>query len=979
MNKKILGIFLIANISMAIKVETEIKFGFDATWGGEGISTPVSKLGAMLEVALPRQNIFGETYPELPSFSSSVSTRSVSNLSENKKEKPAPIIVKNQDEADIEYSKRYVSRQVQFDKTLLDAKVKIDDIGSKFGIVLKARPHRLDQGFNIFDINRAYAYANVDTERIKLDSAIYFTGYENGTPGLNKYYEGQKISPKSKFEFNIASRITPIKYYITPDISFKYMGNFITTNDYSINPALQIRALDNDKHFLGISLGYEVGKNKENDALKYILKDAKTFSYGNRNVEYFKNWELGDKILDNTFNKDGKLLDKDGNQAYRIIGKRDINKGHLSGLFGSVRMVGTPTGALYGKTLIKRVMEEVVSVSKENIRDHDTLFNAIKAQKIVGSGLILGQVFKPTLKQDVEDLINNKDNKRDILLEKVIRNVMSEINVEIDEPVSDFHSTHLIPREYREFLPKVLPDIPYEDTAANKKKRENEAPYPDIIIDPNYTGKASNYSERSVVEARGVDVNKIDWSKYGTNAVGLPSMIYAPHDSRNAIFKAEFKDSIEKFANIAKRSKEKFSFNALINYIKDGNFILKDLLHSGKLKNLFFAPENLETFDMFANLQFNKTEAEHRGEEYTSELYDILSDNIEAYEGSTKFKVDKSKDKIFHGYTFKFEYLNKEKPIYLSLSSNANKVNSETKINKIDNTVLAKNLHYYKEYMYNKNYASYPERNFSHWISEKTDIVEKESIYNFNNSIELNYKGEQLDFTSRLDTSYKKIHFESLRNERLDYAMFGHVGPAGVIKKDLQNKYIDFISKVNIDYSKFILNPKASISYNFIPSKYIYIKPTLAFEGYYSKNIYEKFEYARYSKQEENTENSKLKEINVNIFERDKDNKLIKAENAPRSRDDYFNSLNAGDSVDLSKISKYAIDDVDASFKKKKEVGGVSHWEKPISEVMLALDLSINPIKYLSIGYHFNAPLIFKGKDLDGFYIKNGLSLSVKF
>ncbi|CAM3125335.1 hypothetical protein STFE110948_03105 [Streptobacillus felis] len=64
---------------------------------------------------------------------------------------------------------------------------------------------------------------------------------------------------------------------------------------------------------------------------------------------------------------------------------------------------------------------------------------------------------------------------------------------------------------------------------------------------------------------------------------------------------------------------------------------------------------------------------------------------------------------------------------------------------------------------------------------------------------------------------------------------------------------------------------------------------------------------------------------------------------------------------------------------KKKVSGGTTNWDKSITEILMSLDVSFNPIKNLSLGYHFSAPLIFNGKDIHGFYIRNGLSATLKF
>lgn len=961
MKKKILFLFLLANIANAL--ETEIKTVFNATWGAEGLSTPAAQIVEILTVALPRDNEFDETEPVIPSFT----TKKPNVVLTPVGDKPAPIIVSNQDEVDFEFSKRYVSRQVQFDKTLLDAKVKIKDIGTELGAVVKARPHRLDQGFNIFDVNRMYVYANVDTDKVKLNSNVYITGYENGTPGLNKYSEEGYRDPKSKLQLDIEGRVVPIEYIVSPDIFFKFNGSLDSVKDYSLSPGIRVKAIDNKEHSLNVSLAYEIAKNTDKDALAYAAKDIKTFAMGNRNVEYFKNWELGRGIIDINYNIDGRIKDANGNKAYRVIGLRDPKKGHLSGMNGSIRTVGEPTGALFGQTLVEKLMSETVQIVKDNIQDDELIFNTIRNRRIDLN--LIGQVFKPTLKTDIEDIINNKNGKRDAIINTVIDKVMDEVNIDIKEPLSDFHGLHLIPREYREYLSNALPPIPYEDSAANIKKRQTEKPLPDIIIVPKETVK----KEPTFVKPNGTQL-KVDLTKYGSTAVDK-GIFVVPHDAQNAIFNTEFKNSIVRFADIAKRAEQKFSFNALINYIKDGDAIIKDLIKGGKLDDLFFNPSNLETFDMFAGLQFNKSEHEYRQAGYQKEIIGALGDNIEALSDDKKFKVKNNENGYTHGYRFNLEYEYKKKPIYVTFDSYGHFNSGSKEIVKTDKTVLARNVDFYERYIYNK----YPKRNFSDWISSDSKIKENESMLSINNDIEFGYKGKQFNFKGEVDTNFRTIKFSSEGEETLNYAMFKYVGPAGLVKNGRTVEKLDFISKVNIDYNKFTINPKLNVSYTFKPNKYFDIKPSFIFEGLYTRNIYNKIEYARYSKNEANTDKAKLKEIEIEVFDRDANNNLKKYGNADLSASPYFNKLKHGASVDLSKISKYAINDVESSFIKKKVSGGVSNWDKPVSEFMFGLDLNFNPIKNLSLGYHFSAPLVFYGKNIHAFYIRNGLSATLRF
>ena len=63
----------------------------------------------------------------------------------------------------------------------------------------------------------------------------------------------------------------------------------------------------------------------------------------------------------------------------------------------------------------------------------------------------------------------------------------------------------------------------------------------------------------------------------------------------------------------------------------------------------------------------------------------------------------------------------------------------------------------------------------------------------------------------------------------------------------------------------------------------------------------------------------------------------------------------------------------------KEEKTGVSRWDISKNYFKFGTNMYIYPTNNIKIGYHLLIPIAFKGVDIDGFFIRNGLSLGFVF
>ena len=1015
MKKYLLLIAIISTFSYSIEFDGELTSGFSATWGGEGIGYGFEKLPNILNVAFPRDNIFDERGATIPDFSSGNNTGSGTSDNNNNNEKPKKnkkpnIYVPSGEKKDIELSKRYVSRGVTFDKTLFDGKINIKDNEKKlatFGLILKGRPHRIDQSFNLFDINRAYLYTKVNTDKLKLNATTYFKGYENGTPGLNKFSEDGERDPKVNGQIDADGTISPFKY-ITPEIDFNYQGTLANSFNYGINPGIRVSADLGDTN-ISFATKYVIKSNNENRILDNFVRDIKVMTPGNNKVEYFKKWEIGELELDKEYNKDQTIKGKDGYAAYRYIGKRDIKNGTVTGLNGSIRAVGQYTGALYGQTVVERALKMVVETAMDNLEKGSALDNLSKEFKNLvfnkhnNNGWELFKAFVRRgisgdlgkIESEINKILENKNGELDKITSSVVKEVFNTMDEDRDwsKPVSDYFATHYIPREFRSYLGNALPPIPYEDSEANKKRRETYPEEGDVIIGEDPNKKKENVDviapKPTVTPVYRYKSNPNKEKMLGSNAENKGIMtVY--DDSRLAIFNEEFKGVLSSISKIIKQIANEKGIGKNIRIARTGMAIFRELLSSNNsnplLIGVFNKPETLKTFDMFAGLQVNESEAHFRDKEYSKLLLNTyLIDLYSAYKKDSGYERDLNRKDIINGIELEARIKNEKQGWDLTLKANKTKFEEKEILTKkiaIDRAPYTSPLtdlkkEHFLDYIVNKigDKELYHKK-----YNIDTQITTNAKENKFNVETNFNYDKNNQKINIGLNYINRDISFNSIEVDKVKYRYHNRGTIDGLTWDSLipakRENDVTFITKTDINYRVHELYPSVMYSNKIKVNKFLDIEPVLTWFGKYRYLDYKKISATRYV--EGSNADIEAKELEIEVFKRDKDNNLIKAENVPNTGNAEFDNIKAGESVDISKFSKYLFEDIEKTFAKEKSKGK-SRWDNFENQVSLGVNLWVYPVQKVKIGYHLLIPVIIKNKNIDGFFIRNGLSLTYMF
>lgn len=998
MKKYILFSLILASLSYAANVEGEIKVGVDATIGLDGLSDIKTEYKPLFKLALPRENTFDEDVKQIPParFIEGLGIKSA------EEEIQQPIYVKDENEKNTKLGLRYASRAVQIDTTLLDANLKFKDLGMKVGVVIKSRPFKLGQGHRITDINRAYAYLNVNNDYLKLDSKFHIKGNNKETIGLNKFSENGYSQGKVDNQLDLDANVNPIKFYVSPTFGINYSGTLKNAFDYKIKPGLAFNILDNENNKLFIRTSYVYSKNNNDYIINSLENTIKSFTPGNRKVEYYKNWEIGELVLDTEYNKDRTIEGKDGKAAYRYIGTRDIKKGHLSGINGTIRAIGTPTGALYGDRLTTLVIKEgskrfFEALDNEPSLDHagETIQRILRKGVVDARDLWVGNLIKKIkLLNGIPTISGVASNKE--FQEGMVKYVVDLLGIKQkgQNEVSDFYFTHLIPREYRKDIGDIFIDIPYEDSKANIEYR-NKYPNDTEIIVQNVEVENNKTFEETNNKTFEEDNNKI--VKFGSTRKEKNKLSILD-DANNSIvnngINETFIDDVDKVVDAINKGIGSVILSALRGEVNR----LNNYLGEGKLFNvLVYDSDNSPLLDMFAGVQINRSESEELSKEYLRVLKDeYLIGDFQSLNQDRYNRVNE-KSKNSHGFELELNYRNKKFPLNLTLNYEYGKstASSSGKRVLVGKEARNKSLGDYFLILRQPNGQKFEKMisdsditgNYRNGLDMRTlvlsttnEFLSNETIVNNDMKFNLNYDGDKLKVNTGVNLGVDNIEYISKNKEKIHYnTVTWRWIIASNWAKD-ENKYVDYngIFDTEIKYNRISINPYFDISYLARPTSWLEFNPRFMYSGNYILNQYKGIKGAKYEEGDEG-ENTELKEIKIWAFQRDDNNNLLKLEIARPTGDEYYDNLKGGESVDISKISKYAIGDEPSLNFKQELQGGKSKWIELESAVAVGLDTYLVFGNKFRIGYHLLVPAIFKGEKFDGFFVRNGLSLSYKF
>ncbi|MDB1145006.1 MAG: hypothetical protein KGV48_001525 [Alcaligenaceae bacterium] len=429
--KKTAGILLLlATPVFAADLSGYVKMGTSASFGIEGLDMNVN-LKDWLKVMKSRSPLSGE---EVPSTVKDLVDAGVNVMGMlGKTLPPEPQINKNE-------LAKLIAKGALFDY-YLEAQLNAKKINTRFGANIYGKSTRFGEPFTQFITpERGVIYADTKFEKFEMTNRFYFNGHNNDIYGLDRFRYDESAE-KQKFQFDAVGKIHPFDLVVKPEL--EYALELGSSHQYfTIQPQFTYNILDDKKQKLVLTAGYRLSNHE-----KYRLNqdefedDIVKMAPGVDKVEYFKNWEQ--------------------------CAERDIKKGCLDGKEGSIRAIGSPTGSLYGQALIPYVIEnvrglvfkEVLEKLDKKINDPEIkLVDFLKNDENGNRKKVTVDVLKKLLKKEnlkealTEVMTELKESDK---LKVMVHDVMSDLGVK-DKEISALYVTHLMPKDMKSTMLKLL-------------------------------------------------------------------------------------------------------------------------------------------------------------------------------------------------------------------------------------------------------------------------------------------------------------------------------------------------------------------------------------------------------------------------------------------------------------------------------------------------------------------------------------------
>jgi hypothetical protein len=1000
---------IISSIAVSKDIEGRVNIGASASFGIEGLSSiNIDKMGTIqmfkTKVDAPTTNNLQNFVDSIEKIDNKEKNNNNSNSNNNNRSNNTTTSQKpNKKVEPKQLLKKLILRGIQLDSTLFDGYIKMNKIGTTLGAKVYGKTSRIGEDINIYKVGKAKVFLNIDNNKFKSNNTLYITGYDKKNIGLDKYRVEDSSEDKSNMQFDSDGVISPFETKVKPELAYRVsLGK---RKEFLLAPGISTNLIDNDKHRLNLIANYYISNYKADkfdlDEVKYDLQDL---APGKQEVEYFKNWELGNS--------------------------RDIEKGILNGENGSIRSVGHPTGALYGENVVSYAMNKAYDyLIHHSGKAGDKLREIVDRIRNENGKASLYDIIDLADKERQKELISLKDKFPDMYY-KNLNDALFELGVTPrNREVSSYHLTQYIPTNSLDY---ILPqqqntkEVKVEDrsaiTESENSNKFGELEY--LFPQQNLKGVTSIVENvkfiDSIKDVEGIIKkvnNEIDFFvnlseeikneqngfNKATKIIGKMPEISSNFDSlkikiisdRQKI-ETTVDESIKMLEKLSKENGENKEVEETIEYLKSRKIALNksfDLMEKGIVK------KGMEDLNSTIVDEFNKLGKE--AEKTWEEIKDILNEGIieldEFFNCGAGLTARSKKCRI----KYEENYENDKKTRKTQKEERIKQIENEKKAlqDKINNrtkeyTDIFDTIGSFKDVdkNYKKRFDNVVGILGTKIIKDATDIIfAPETIPNFDMLLGLNivksehdavkydYEakmlkklnkpeyavhnggvGQGLNINLRYDNKVKPIYLNT-NVDMLHYSNVNNHMNRVVLSNELgytPNKF-DFVAKTDLTYKDIKLN---DLSYSKLNadldlslkfklrsrnSKWL-LRPGVEYVGNY--------EYV-------NTKNSV---VSVEIFERDKNGNLID---------------NDGNSVDISKESRYKSKygkNLKEVFK-HQSVTYSKKWLKPTHTIIPSVDIIYMPTKNIDISYGVIVPVKFIGKDFDGIMIKNKVGLGIKF
>ncbi len=952
MKKKLMALcLLLSSVTIAKDIEGQARIGFQASFGIEGLSSlNIDKLGT---IQMFKTKVDPPKTSNLQSFIENIQKIDAINKKNEKILTP-----NNTSQAQLhpsqtsnnriitrtpkDIAKDLILRGIQIDSTLFDGHIKMNKIGTTIGAKVYGKTSRVGEDLEIHKVGRAKIFANVDTEKFKMNNTLYLKGYDKKIVGLDKFRVEDDVDGKSNIQFDSEGVISPFSTRIKPELAYK--ASFGDRKEFLIAPGISTNILDTATHQLNLTANYYVSTFKKDkldiDEIKHDLQDL---APGNMNVEYFKNWELGKT--------------------------RGIQKGILDGKNGSIRAIGHPTGALYGENVVSYAMRKMYAhilggMPEDNRKSIEDVLKKVEN----GQKIDIEDVKKFAKLKDGFEKFGEKFKTTETAFEFLnpfIQEALQELGIKDNGEVSSYHIQQYIPNNYVDIIKELInkkqgtntvPKIQYRSVNVDQKvnkygELEYLFPYEElrdiskILAIPNLQENVQ-YIEGLVSKVT-PSVSTLE-NKLGDNKkiAGTAASIA----KEGAYFELQWFVPIPKFdINKSKTYKEiKNSINTVRNTISSEKDKINKLLDT----NIEYLKKLNDKNDPTIKASIEKLEERKKEIQKAIELLDSVNKKIDNLTVGNAFSlglelltnINTIRTTINNMKNYKENYLKPAEDIISikggEIVGNINKIiNHSEKVPSFDMLLglnIVKSEHDAIKYDYEKAMLEKLKEDAYKPHDEGISHGLNVNLLYANKAMPL-YVNTNIDFArySKLNSKMTRV---GLSNE-ISYTPkeYSLSAKTGLLYKDIMLH--------DLSYSKLNIDTDIALKLNFVKSKWLF-RPGIRYVG--------NFEYV-------NTKNSV---VEVEVFKRDKDGNLID---------------NNGKSVDISKESRYKYDkDLKKSFETEK-VKSSSKWLKPTNTIIPTFDVVYSPKENISLEYNLLVPVKFVGENFDGIMIKNGLGLTIKF
>lgn len=500
-------------------------------------------------------------------------------------------------------------------KYYTDFKIKNSKLGlSAYGIV---------NGNDVFgqDYNNINIGLKFEKNYLKANVVYHLSKNKKNYNKLDKFYEEEQFDNK---DISYSLDISPF-YYKKFSPSLHIIGKNKNAN---ISPTINF---NNSNLFVSASVNFNTGED-----IFDIAKDIDKFNFtapGETKIEYFKTWSLKENVA--------PITDKES----FLNENPDFINAKVSGYKGTHRLVGLPSGSLYGESLTKFLLRTTINNIK-NSGDFPTLTSALNKSDGKESLTWWDTI---TLLPTIKSIISEVENKNNInkLLAKTTKDILDKFQLDEDTTNrSNTYFTKVVPSELKNLLPyyNTLFDISNDINkfnlihlyyGYNDDKLSNAKPNIDNNVDNNNNSDSNSSNNNSSTNNNPKyelkEINSSFSNDISNYTLEMLKYTYLPENIIN---------NFDNFNNLGFFNK----FSTIMNSLSD---IFKLYGERAKYTNALKWPDEIKGMELLNPFYFHYTEKQINEKKLKKEV-DLWKEEINAV-------VDK-KQKVYPSITLNIAY-----------------------------------------------------------------------------------------------------------------------------------------------------------------------------------------------------------------------------------------------------------------------------------------------------------------------------------